>query len=364
MTSITPLRSIALLAAFLLLSGQGWAAPVEVVPRDLRGAIQPQVAADPSGGIHLTFGKGNAVYYTHSQDGREFSNPVKVGELDRLALGLRRGPRITAANGKVAIAAISHGDGNLHVWTSQDGGANWKAGPMINDREKSAREGLHAIAGDGTGFVFAVWLDDRNGGKQVWGASSVDGGLTWSPNVAIYASPDGHVCECCHPSVAVDSQGRVAVMWRNWLGGARDFYTAVSEDRGKTFGAAQKAGEGTWKINACPMDGGGIAISAAGKPVTVWKREKAIFVDESGGTEERLSAAGAQPVVIANGGNVSVIWENAGRLTIARREGGNPQVIAEHGKMAAAAPLPDGRTVVAWEETGDGGTTIMSEILP
>ncbi len=130
-----------LAAAVLMLPLCGYSAPVEVIPAELRGAIQPQVAVAPSGKIHVTFGKGNAVYYVVSADGgRTFSKPVQVGELPKLALGMRRGPCITATDKIVAITAISHDEGDLHSWSSADGGATWKASANVNDTPKSARE--------------------------------------------------------------------------------------------------------------------------------------------------------------------------------------------------------------------------------
>ncbi len=104
-----------------------------------------------------------------------------------------------------------------------------------------------------------------------------DGGRTWSKNIRIYASPDGTICQCCDPSLAIDQQGVIHVMWRNVLSGSRDFYLAESKD-GEHFGAARKVGEGTWKLDACPMDGGGMAFDR-GRIVTVWRRESEIFFD-------------------------------------------------------------------------------------
>ena len=48
-------------------------------------------------------------------------------------------------------------------------------------------------------------------------------------------------------------------MCRNKLGGSRDLYTLRLRD-GRAAGPAVKQGEGTWKLDACPMDGGGIAV--------------------------------------------------------------------------------------------------------
>jgi hypothetical protein len=347
----------------MLLATRIVAVPVEITSPELRGAIQPQVAVAPSGQIHVVFGKGSAIYHTGSADGRSFSVPVKVADLQKLALGMRRGPRIIVTDKVIAITAISPAEGNIVVWSSSDGGATWKQGANINDTPKAARECLHAMAGDGQGNAVVAWLDDRNGGKELWRAISADGGATWSANALIYKSPDGHICECCHPSVAVDAAGRVAVMWRNWLGGSRDLYLATSSDRGKIFGAAQKLGEGTWKLNGCPMDGGAVAINSKGEPLAVWRREKAVFASNPSTPEQRLSDAGNQALVLTTSKGLVYLWESAGGLTMQRNDG-RPERFANDARMVSGAALPKGGAVVAWESTAGGKVTIRADSLP
>ena len=104
--------------------------------------------------------------------------------------------------------------------------------------------------------------------------------MTWSKNVLVYESPDGTICQCCHPSIAIDGEGRISVMWRNVIQGSRDFYFSTSTD-GLSFGKAQKMGAGTWQLNACPMDGGGLAVDDTGL-VSVWRRESQIFLARPG----------------------------------------------------------------------------------
>ncbi|MBC8096116.1 MAG: exo-alpha-sialidase [Akkermansiaceae bacterium] len=338
------------------------AAPVVILPSALRGAVQPHVAVAPGGLIHIAFGKGNAIYHTASVDGRVFSAPVKVAELSKLALGMRRGPRIVATDKVIAITAISHASGDLVSWNSTDGGATWKESAKLNSAPKSAGEGLHAMAGDGQGNVFATWLDLRNGGTELWGAASQDGGASWSTNALIYHSPDGHICECCHPSVAMNATGCVAVMWRNWLGGSRDLYLMTSSDRGKTFSPARKLGEGTWKLNGCPMDGGSIAINPAGEVLTAWRREKSVFASRPTMPEQRL-ADGSQALVFSTSKDTLYFWESSGGLMM-RRNDAQPTRLADKAHMAAAAPLPKGGVIVVWESTADGADTVLAETLP
>ena len=243
-----------------------------------------------------------------------------------------------------------------------DGGATWTAGATINDAPKSAREGLHAMAGDGKGNVFVTWLDLRNKGTELWSATSRDGGKTWSANGLVYKSPDGHICECCHPSAAMDAQGRIAVMWRNWLGGSRDMYAAISSDRGKTFAPAKKLGTGTWKLNGCPMDGGAIALDSDGKALTAWRREKTAFAAAGSGAEQQLADSALQPVVVAGKHGPYYLWESGGGLML-KKGAGTLGPFAEKATFAAGAATPKGGGVIVWQSEANGTKTLLADIL-
>ena len=332
------------------------AAPVEITPPELRGSLQPQVAVAPSGRIHVVFGKANAIFHTTSPDGRAFSAPVKIGELEKLALKMRRGPRVTATDKLVLVTAISHADGNVHAWTSADTGKTWTESKPLNTSPKSAREGLQALAGDGRGLVSAVWLDLRGKGMELWGRISRDGGATWAEDVSIYQSPDGHICECCAPGVAIAPNGEIAAMWRNWLGGSRDLYLATSRD-GHTFSPAQKLGEGTWKLNGCPMDGGSLSFTPAGKWLTVWRREGTVFASETSTAETQLAANAVQPVTAYAGKTPLILWEANGALML-QRGAESPTRFAENAAAASIVSGPES-AVIAWEATVDGGKAIL-----
>ena len=349
--------------AAVFCASQAAAAPVEMIPVEFHGAIQPQVAVAPAGRIHVTFGKGNTVHYISSSDrGRTFTKPVQVGELPGLALGMRRGPRIVATDKVITITAISHSGGALYAWISNDDGATWTHGAKLNDADKSAREGMHAMAGDGEGFVFTTWLDLRNGGMELWGVVSHDGGARWSANALIYKSPDGHICECCHPSAAIGPRGEIAVMWRNWLGGSRDMYAAMSSDGGKTFAPAQKLGTGTWKLNGCPMDGGAIAINSAGKALTAWRREKTAFAAEGPGAEQPLADSALQPIVVAGKNDPYYLWESDGGLML-KKGAASPTRFAAKASFATGAAMPQNGAVIVWQSEASGTKTLVAEVL-
>src|SRR5207248_4727718 len=177
-----------------------------------------------------------------------------------------RGPRVAITPSAIVISAVTATkmppgtDGDLKAWRSTDGGKTWSEGGRINDAVASAREGLHTMTAGADGLLFAAWLDDRAKTKKLYGAVSKDSGLTWSKNMLVYESPSGTICQCCHPTALIDAKGAIHVMWRNALEGARNMYVATSTDGGATFHGVEKQGTGNWMLEACPMDGGGLAI--------------------------------------------------------------------------------------------------------
>jgi hypothetical protein len=307
---------------------------------------QPQLA---SAGhiIGVAFGAGQAVYVAVSHDaGRSFS-PVRLPGFPLLALGRHRGPRIALTGSAVVVSAVVSG-GDLMAWHSSNDGKNWSAGVRINDVKGSAREGLHAMASGGDGKLFAVWLDLRGKGTSLYGASSSDGGVTWSGNVLIYESPGGTICECCHPSVAVDGAGVVHAMWRNALGGNRDMYLSRSVDGGRTWSGANRLGNGTWTLNACPMDGGGVALDTEGKALTVWRRQETVF-EARAGKPEREVGVGKDPAVVVTRRGSFVAWRGRGGILARTPSKPDPEVLDLNGAYVQLAALPDGSALAAWE---------------
>lgn len=359
MSSGRALLTSACLAFLAFLATRAPAAPVDALPSDHNGAIQPQVALGDDGCVHLTFGQGTSVFYARSKDGASFGRPVRVATLDKLALGMRRGPRVAVTKDLVLITAISHADGNVHAWTSGDG-ARWEERPALNGATQSAREGLQALAADGHGRVAVAWLDLRSGQTTLWGRFSPDGGVHWEQELQIYASPEGPICQCCAPNIAFAPDGRTGIMWRNLRQGARDLYVSETTD-GKRFTPAVKLGEGSWMLKACPMDGGSLAYGADGRRLPVWKRIRTVFASEDASHEQPIGEPAAQPVAAFIGTKPVIVWESKGALMI--REGSAaPRVYAQDAQSASLAGKGN-LAVIAFEGMANGRRTILCEIL-
>ncbi len=318
---------------------------------------QPQIATAGEN-VFVVFGRGNEIVFAGSSDaGKTFTAGSVVASVNGMPLGMRRGPRIAATTDALVITGIEAPrgggkDGDVFAWASADGGKTWTKGTRpLNSVAAAAREGLHNMASDGTGKVAVVWLDMRHvgqpgAGTEVWIATSEDGGKTWSGDRPAYVNKGGTVCECCHPSVTYDHAGNPVVMFRNALAGARDMFAVTSTDGGKTFSEATKLGEGTWKINACPMDGGDV-VTAGERTITTWRRDREVFISEPGSVEQKLGQ-GMQPVVVAAPDGNYVLWQRGTDLVI-RRPDGKPTVVAERASYPSVATTRDGSVVATWQ---------------
>jgi len=339
--------------------------PATVFPA---GMQEPQVAVAPDGTVLVVAAKGDEISVSTSRDGLTFAAPVRVAQAPGLMLGMRRGPRIAATSASVVVTAIAKSapaDRTVELlsWRSADGGATWQGPQRVNGAPGSAVEGLQGLAAGPDDRFACVWLDLRGGNAEVYVGRSADGGTTWAETVA-YRSPEGNVCECCHPSVAWSAKGELAVMWRNWIGGSRDLWFALSKDDGKTFAKGEKLGQGTWPLRVCPMDGGGIAARPDGGIGTVWKRKNELFFATAQAEEQSLGT-GVQGQIASGPRGFHLVWlEKAGGdiFTLAPGQKKADRIGSKAGNPSIAGSLAGSGPIVAAWATDSG--VVVRRLLP
>ena len=313
-------------------------------------------------GGHGAQGRMGDVFVTGSKDGgATFAPAVKVAHVMPIMLGNRRGPRIAAHGDRITVTVVGR---ELFAYTSGDGGKSWSGPVTINDVPNSAHEGLHDLVGSREGELFITWLDLRNGKTELWGASSRDGGRSWGKNQLVYKSPDKSICECCHPSVLFDADGNLAVMWRNSIENSRDMWLMTRAKGASQFSAARKLGEGTWKINGCPHDGGALVALGGGKFGAVAQRAGEVFLYWPQAAEMALGK-GRQPIVISDDKGPLVIWQDGTDLVSLRDwQGATPAKHASNTRFPSAVGLPGGKgAVVAYERDSKENAGIAIERL-
>lgn len=313
----------------------------------------PHITKDKANGLHVVYGSGDSIMYTFSNDdGKTFGAPALVAVLPKLAASHTRGPQIAATANGVLVTACN-ALGNIFCYRKEASGP-WSNEIRVNDMDTVAKENLMALSADGEN-AFAVWLDLRDGHNRIYGSKSEDGGKTWLKNNLIYASPDTTVCECCKPSVVM-KDNTVYVMFRNWLKGARDMYISSSADGGNTFAKAQKLGAGTWKLNACPMDGGGLALGADNRLQTVWYRNGTIYAGERGNEETEIGKGRNSTIETVNGKTVYA-WTETGNLVVLM-----PQGIKENlgkGQSPVLKAINNEYIICVWEKDKQIHTALL-----
>lgn len=306
----------------------------------------PNIAKDNSGRIHLVYGMGDSIMYISSSDkGSSFASPSVIAVLPKLFSYATRGPQIAVTNKGLIITACTS-EGNIRTYYKDK--EEWKQGARANDMDSAAKEGLMALSADGEN-AFAVWLDTRNNngkGQRLFGAQSNDGGETWTKNILVYASPDKSVCECCKPSLAMQGKN-VYVMFRNWLNGNRDLYVTHSSDAGASFEEAKKLGASSWHLDACPMDGGGLAINKNGEVETVWKKEADIYTTVPGTPETLIGKGRGCTIETVNNKNVYA-WTENGKIVFMNTQG-HKDMIGE-GSLPVLKTLDNNHVICIWEK--------------
>lgn len=303
---------------------------------------QPQITVDAKGIVRLVYGNANTIYFSTSTDkGKTFSDPKVVGEVNEMHLGMTRGPQLATSKDYSIVTAMDK-KGNIHSFKLTHKSGKWQTIPNVNDVDGSAPEGLMAVAADADNNFYAAWLDVREGRKNNICFATLNAKSGWSKNRFVYKSPEGNVCECCKPSVAVKGQN-VSIMFRNWLNGSRDLYITRSSNGGQSFSEAQKLGIGTWPLKGCPMDGGGVSIDSENTIHTAWQRAGAVYYAQPGKPEERV---GDGRSVGLNGQFVT--WEKGSALMLKRINGDEQQV--GEGTALKVLEFRDGSILAVWEK--------------
>jgi len=313
----------------------------------LAAGRQPQLAVDNQGVVRVVFGLNDQIFCATSTDqGKTFSQPQLVDTLKGLYLGMSMGPQLASSANYSLVTAIDK-KGNIHSYRLEHNSTKWRKVAAVNDIPGSVPESLMSVAADKADTFYAVWLDVRNTKQnKVVFASLAANAPEWSKNKVVYASPDSTVCECCKPSIAARGK-QVTLMFRNWLNGSRDFYVTSSENNGQSFSPARKVGTGTWRLEGCPMDGGGIVLDNQNKLHTAWQREGNIYYARPG--QQEVAIGKGRNCRISGTTQLVIAWQDEQNLKVHYLGSGKQETIGQ-GSYIETAEMPDKKTLCVWEK--------------
>lgn len=352
------------------------------------GGIQPQVALDAKGTVHMIYFQGlpaqGDIYYVRStDDGTNFSDPMRVNSQaeSAIATGNVRGAHLAVGkNGRVHVAWM----GSKPALPRVDG----RYGPMLYARLNDAGtafeeqrnviqnhpglDGGGSIAADGKGNVYIAWHAPGEGehneaNRRIWVTHSTDDGKTFSPELAAWEEPTG-ACACCGMRVFADNKGTVYVLYRSAKEAVhRDMYLLSATD-GKHF-------EGTkvheWNIDHCVMSTAAFSQSDQ-RVLAAWETEQQVYFTTFDPVQRRLSkiisapdeANGRKhPVIAANKRGETLLvwtegmgWKKGGAVAWQLFDQSGQPIPAEGGRrdgvpvwsLVAAFARPDGGFVIVY----------------
>lgn len=271
------------------------AAPVVRLHRLPDGAVQPSVAIDGRGVVHVTYFTGELahgdVFYSRIDASGTLASPVKVNTMpaSAIAVGSVRGQRLAVANGRIHV-----------VWMGSDRARQDNGVPMFYTRSRpdgtfEPERNLHreegpldggSVAADNAGNVYVAWHallpgEESEAGRRAWVARSNDAGATFGRETAASPEIEG-ACGCCGTASLVDSRGDLFLFYRGARESThRNSILLASTDRGSSFKASRMQ---EWTVGTCPMSTFSLADSTDGV-VAAWETAGQVYWTTIAGTE-------------------------------------------------------------------------------
>ena len=329
---------------------------------------------------------------SHSNDGGvSFSSAVAVTPApEEISTDGENRPKIAVSRDGTVLLSWTQvlpqrHSGNIRFARSTDSGKTFSSPITLNDDGRITGHRFDALAIDGSGRVVVAWLDARDrdaarergekfSGTSIYTARSTDNGASFGANQKFQQG----TCECCRIALTWTSEGPVA-FWRNIFGvNTRDFAIANLDQ-----GGLRRVTDDDWQIDACPHNGGAIAVDGKGVMHLTWftngsKRQGLFYKWIDGKQESQPMAIGntvTQPnhaSVVAAGNTVILTWREfdgtAYSVQMMRsKDGGSSwaqplRLMTSTG--AADYPIPladDKRMLVVWNTAAEGMRIVSIE---
>ncbi|NJD22613.1 MAG: T9SS type A sorting domain-containing protein [Melioribacter sp.] len=223
--------------------------------------------------------------------------------------------RCIATNGNIIHVVwydgvtIGEGTWKIYYKRSTDNGLTWSANVDLSNNVSIAYNPAIAVSGN---YIHVVWYDNRDGNFEEYYKRSVDGGITWGPEIRL----TNNIYKSLHPSIFVSGLN-VHIVWNDNRDGNYEVYYKNSLDGGDTWSAdlrlSNTAGK-SW-TPAVAVSGSVIHVvwhdSTAGNWEIFYKRSTDGGVNW--GADTRLtnnSAISEYPTLAVSGSIVHIAWND------------------------------------------------------
>ncbi len=199
---------------------------------------------------------GGRVGQTTGQSNMRISDyPIGQVVAMTLSAGQRGLASQTLESSKQLIAAVwsdeRAGRSNIFATRSLDNGTTFAPSVRVNDIPDKAHLYGATVAIDARGYLYAVWLDDRDGDQDIYFSRSLSQGTidgfgasvkvnddeTRDPAVDDFGDPEyvEPAAFQTHPIIVLGLKGAIYVAWQDYRRSQADIYFSKSIDGGNTF---------------------------------------------------------------------------------------------------------------------------------
>ncbi|MFT5858803.1 MAG: hypothetical protein ACI865_000896 [Flavobacteriaceae bacterium] len=247
-------------ASFTASAQQGviWEPAISVADGSIYGNVRPRLALSGGDNPVVLFGTSTGgEIFTARLNGASFDTPVALlpaGETSYHANWT--GPDIAAYGNTVVVVykAQPYSTADVYTVRSTDGGITFSDTIRADSHVDETWMPALTMDDNGNPIVTYMTFNASGGDERIAVAQSLDGGLTYQPQVTATASSPGVACDCCPPEV-LSSGNYQMVLYRNNISNIRDGYAALSEDGGATFTSIENMDNLAWNIASCPSTG-------------------------------------------------------------------------------------------------------------
>jgi len=238
----------------------------------------PSLAVDTTGNIYTVWdddrggGVGHSdIYFAKSTDGgTSFGPNVRVDDTGTSDSWQSDTSVTVDATGNIYVVWYDRRNGNWDMYfaKSTNGGASFGPNVRVDNSGTSTSEQRHpSIAVDPNGNIYVVWYDKRNGNWDIYFAKSTNGGVSFGPNVRVDDTGASTSVQV-YASVCTDANGRIYVVWIDNRNGNWDIYFARSTDGGVSFESNVQVDDGRAYIQSQNIPS--VAADPAGNIYVVW----------------------------------------------------------------------------------------------
>jgi BNR repeat-like domain len=154
--------------------------------------------------------------------------------------------------------------GRIRFAHSADGGVSWSDPVLVDPNAPSGSAQQNPTLVADASAVYVAWMDTRRGDLDIFFSRSLDRGATWEPSVLVTSSFSAGSWEM-HPSLGVDSAGKLYLAFTQ--GNVYDIHLARSSDGGRSWTTTRVDGSsGRYVANLNPA----LAVNPDGRVAVVW----------------------------------------------------------------------------------------------